>query len=63
MVNGQVVTERYYNDKGEAYLDIDYTDHNRPKGHPFVPHIHHCKVIYNSENKAILIRDKGEENK
>lgn len=40
IVNGYVVTERYYNNKGEAYLDIDYTCHGRPNVHPEVPHIH-----------------------
>ena len=40
IVNGYVVTERYYDQKGEAYLDIDYTDHGNPHTHPEVPHIH-----------------------
>ena len=35
-----MVSERYYNDNGEAYLDIDYTCHGRPNVHPDVPHIH-----------------------
>ena len=38
--NGYVESERYYNEYGEAYLDIDYTDHGNPKTHPYVPHIH-----------------------
>ncbi len=38
--NGYVVSERYYNNKGEAYLDIDYTCHGDLKTHPEVPHIH-----------------------
>lgn len=38
--NGYVVKERYYNEKGEVYLDIDYTNHGNPKTHPHVPHIH-----------------------
>ena len=40
IINGYVSSERYYNDKGEAYLDIDYTCHGNPKTHPIVPHIH-----------------------
>lgn len=40
IVGGYVVSERYYNSKGEAYLDIDYTCHGNPKVHPEVPHIH-----------------------
>lgn len=38
--NGYVVSERYYNENGEAYLDIDYTCHGNPITHPEVPHIH-----------------------
>ena len=38
--NGYVLTERYYNEKGEAYIDIDYTCHGNPVTHPVVPHIH-----------------------
>ena len=40
IVNQFVVEERFYNSKGEAYLDIDYTCHGNPKRHPYVPHIH-----------------------
>jgi len=40
VVNCYVVTERYYNEKGEPYLDIDYTCHGTPVNHPVVPHIH-----------------------
>ncbi len=54
IVNGYVVSERYYNDKGEAYLDIDYTCHGNPKAHPEVPHIHRW---YKDEN-GLLIRSK-----
>lgn len=38
--NGQMVQERYYDENGDVYLDIDYTDHNNPKTHPVVPHQH-----------------------
>ena len=40
---GRVITERYYNERGEPYLDIDYTDHGNPKTHPIVPHEHEIK--------------------
>ena len=43
MFNGYIESERYYNDKGEAYLDIDYTCHGKPNTHPVVPHIHSWK--------------------
>lgn len=37
---GNVITERYYDSKGRAYKDIDYTNHGNPKTHPNVPHTH-----------------------
>lgn len=57
IVNGLVVSERYYDDNGNAYLDIDYTNHNNPKAHPFVPHIHRWRK---NEN-GVLQRMSGEE--
>ena len=39
----KIIVERYYNEKGEPYLDIDYTDHGNPKRHPIVPHKHAIK--------------------
>lgn len=38
--NGQLNSERYYDDNGNAYLDIDYTNHGNSKLHPDVPHEH-----------------------
>lgn len=40
IVTGYVVTERYYNNEGDLYLDIDYTCHGNPIRHSIVPHIH-----------------------
>lgn len=40
VINKRVISERYYNENGDVYLDIDYTDHKNPKTHPVVPHIH-----------------------
>lgn len=37
--NGKTIRERYYNEKGEPYLDIDYTNHGNNKEHK-VPHQH-----------------------
>lgn len=37
---GKINSERYYDSDGNAYLDIDYTDHGNPKTHPNVPHEH-----------------------
>ena len=38
--NEILVSERYYNARGDAYLDIDYTGHGNAKLHPNVPHEH-----------------------
>ena len=38
--NNRVISERYYNEYGDVYLDIDYTDHKNPGTHPIVPHMH-----------------------
>lgn len=40
-VDGKLTQERYYDSDGNAYLDIDYSDHGNPKTHPMVPHQHH----------------------
>lgn len=54
-----LISERYYNNKGEPYLDIDYTDHGNAKRHPAVPHQHQIRYINNNfnrerEGKAII---------
>ena len=51
---GFVITERYYDKDGNAYLDIDYTNHGNSKGHPIVPHQHRMTIIGNK-----IIREKG----
>ncbi|MCQ2526863.1 MAG: hypothetical protein MJ130_08860 [Lachnospiraceae bacterium] len=38
--DGKLDSERYYDDNGNAYLDIDYTNHGNPKTHHNVPHEH-----------------------
>ena len=43
--DGKLVQERYYDSNGNAYLDIDYSDHGNSKTHPTVPHQHHIKCI------------------
>lgn len=53
----KVLTERYYNEKGEPYLDIDYTDHGNPKTHPIVPHEHPI----NYENGKLNRKEPGKE--
>lgn len=54
VVDGYVVSERYYNEKGEAYLDIDYTCHGNPTTHPEVPHMHR----WNRSENGDLSRNK-----
>ncbi len=55
--NGKLIQERYYGENGEVYLDIDYTDHNRPDKHPVVPHQHK----WNKDENGNLIRKPWEE--
>ena len=49
--NGNLVTERYYDNNGNPYLDIDYTDHGNPKMHSVVPHEHSVDVTDGAINR------------
>ena len=39
-VDGSTKTRRFFDDNGEPSLDVDMSDHNKPKSHPHVPHSH-----------------------
>ena len=54
--DGKLTQERYYDSDGNAYLDIDYSDHGNPKTHPTVPHQHH---ITWSDGKPRRGEDEG----
>lgn len=43
--NGSLSTERYFDEKGTPYLDIDYSNHGNPKTHPIVPHEHDIEIV------------------
>lgn len=43
--NGSLLTERYFDEKGLPYLDIDYSNHGNPKMHPIVPHEHNIEIV------------------
>ena len=43
--NGSLCTERYFDENGLPYLDIDYSNHGNPKMHPIVPHEHDIEII------------------
>lgn len=47
--DGKLDSERYYDSHGNAYLDIDYTDHGNPKTHPNVPHEH--SITFDEDGK------------
>lgn len=47
--NGKLYEERFYNSKGEPYLDIDYSYHNAPNKHTN-PH-QHAIIIVNGRIK------------
>lgn len=60
--NGELKTERYFNSMGNAYLDIDYTDHGNPKIHSSVPHEH--KIHFDKNGNPIRdVPPKGGINK
>lgn len=41
--HGKLIRIRHYNEKGNAYKDVDYTDHGRPDVHK-VPHTHIIEI-------------------
>ena len=43
--DGKTHSERYFDSKGNAYLDIDYSNHGNPKIHPVVPHEHTITIV------------------
>ena len=49
--NGKIHQERYYDENGNPYLDIDYSDHGNPKQHPKVPHEHTWTELPNGKYK------------
>lgn len=53
---GNLTSERYYDQNGLPYLDVDYTNHGNSKLHPYVPHQHDMITDSNGQ----LIRMKGE---
>ena len=46
---GILTSERYYDARGDAYLDIDYTNHGNAKTHPIVPHEHDISFKSNGD--------------
>lgn len=54
--DGLLTTERYYDNQGDPYLDIDYTNHCNSKTHPHVQHEHKKSVDTDDD----LIRGKEE---
>lgn len=53
--DGKLIQERYYDEKGLPYMDIDYEPHGRRGDHSKVPHVHYWYDDENGERK----RDKG----
>lgn len=43
--DGKTHSERYFDGEGNAYLDIDYSNHGNPKMHPVVPHEHTITIV------------------
>ena len=49
---GKIIRIRHYDENGNAYKDVDYTDHGRPDTHK-VPHTHIIEI------GEIIDRKKG----
>lgn len=41
--SGRITRIRYYDENGNAYKDVDYTDHGRPDRHK-IPHTHIIEI-------------------
>ncbi|WP_308578764.1 hypothetical protein [uncultured Selenomonas sp.] len=48
---GNILTRRWYDEKGRAYRDVDFTNHGNPRRHPKVPHEH--RWYWNESGKPI----------
>ena len=55
--NGVLSSERYYDNDGKAYLDIDYSNHGNSKTHPTVPHEH--DIWFDDDGNMHRGKDKG----
>lgn len=55
MVDGEIVTRRYYGRTGKPRLDIDLTDHGNPTRHTMIPHHHGWEELTDGSVK----RDKA----
>ena len=55
--NGVINTERYYDENGKPYLDIDYSDHGNPSTHRTVPHEH--DIYFDADGKMHRGKEKG----
>ena len=57
LIDNYVINACYYDGDGNAYLDIDYSDHGNPKTHPTVPHEH--DIWFDDDGGFHRGRDKG----
>lgn len=51
--NGKLKRIRHYDENGNAYKDVDYSDHGSPEKHK-IPHTHYIEII-----NGHIIRKKG----
>ena len=58
--DGKLLSERYYDKDGNAYLDIDYTNHGNPKTHKHVPHEH--EIFLDKNGKIHRNKDRSIKN-
>ena len=55
------IARRWFDENGEQYRDVDFTDHGRPKYHPEVPHEHGARI--EEQRKRDEIKKQIEEEK
>lgn len=55
--DGKLSTERYFDESGNPYLDIDYSNHGNPSTHPIVPHEH--DITFDDSGKMHRGKGKG----
>ena len=51
---GNQISERYSDANDNAYLDIDYSNHDNSKLHPIAPHQHRITITNDK-----IVREKG----
>ena len=57
---GDFENRRWFNKDGVQFKDIDFTNHNKPQGHPEFPHAHMSRESENRAREEARIRKRRE---